>query len=222
MIRSPLLAGFGHAFATKSDDESAIAGAIGIGPDRLFRAKQVHGTNVLGLHGSVRPPDALAIEADALVADDPGDGVAVVTADCVPILLADPGSGRVAAVHAGWRGTESGVLPAALAALASAGSPSPGLVAVIGPHIRVCCFEVGLDVAERLAAVGARIERPGKTPHASLAAALAHQLSAAGVTAIDDVGGCTKHEALRFHSYRRDGKGAGRQISAIAVHPGGA
>jgi hypothetical protein len=148
-------------------------------------------------------------------------------ADCVPILLADEASGAVAAIHAGWRGVTRGVVKAAVERLGARGR----LVAAIGPCIGACCFEVGRDVAEQiaLAAPGARvIASKGRSDdgtarddkaHVDLRAAVRAQLVAAGVESarIEDVPGCTKHEAGRFHSFRRDGAHSGRMLAAIAT-----
>lgn len=203
--------GFAHGFGLRDDDEAALALALEVQPERLFHVRQVHGRSVAVLGPTDRPADVAPIEADALVSSAADCAVYVVTADCMPILVADRDTGRVAAVHAGWRGVELGVLAAALDAL-GAGS----FVAAIGPHIRVCCFEVGDDVARRLESVGARVDRSRPKPHVDLVTAVARVLGARGV-AFEDVGGCTRCEPARFHSYRREGRGAGRQLSGIAV-----
>ena len=147
--------------------------------------------------------------------DRAGEGalaVGVRVADCVPILVGDEETGDVAAIHAGWRGVEAGIVRAAMDALRGR---SP--VAAIGPCIEACCFEVGVDVAARLGFV-VREER-GKAL-VDLRAAVRAQLRRCGLPddCIDDVRGCTKHEA-RFHSFRRDGANSGRMLAAIATRP---
>jgi len=151
------------------------------------------------------------------------------TADCVPVLVADRSSGAVAAAHAGWKGVEAGVVAAAVRELLGDGDGGPAsLVAAIGPHIETCCFEVGVDVADRLAAAspaGRAVVRPASPSksdtHAlvDLRRAVRAQLEALGFAAgaIDDVRGCTACDAERFFSYRRDGARSGRHVSAIVA-----
>ncbi len=242
VLRSPRLvaAGVRHGFSTRvggvsvepfasmnlaravGDDLDAVAenhrrfaAAVGYAADRLHESSQVHGAAVV----SVRGPDVLAtrtLSADALVATEPGDAVAVRVADCVPVLLAVPGRG-VAAVHAGWRGVVAGVVGAALDVL---GGATEDVLAAIGPCIGACCFEVGPEVADAIAAVSAPAvvhPREGANPHVDLRAAVAWQLAARGVDAVDQVGGCTRCDAARFHSFRRDGKRSGRLLAAIVA-----
>jgi polyphenol oxidase len=174
---------------------------------------------------------AVGVEADAIVARGkvPGVVVGVRVADCVPILIADPRTGDVVAIHAGWRGVVAKIVPSAVAALERG-----ALVAAIGPCIGACCFEVGRDVAALIAAAcdgsQALSVRPSIAPrdrgtagddkeYVDLRGAVRSQLVSAGVSlaGIEDVDGCTKHEAARFHSYRRDGAGSGRMLAAIAT-----
>jgi YfiH family protein len=182
------------------------------------RPVQVHGAAVLSADAG-----APLGEADASVATLPGVEVGVVTADCVPVLVA-AGGRAVAAVHAGWRGLARGVIPRALEALAAA-APGAPLVAVIGPAIGPCCYEVDAPVIdamrERFDAAAQGALRPARAGHALLdLAALAREaLLAAGVPAgsIGAVAACTRCDAERFHSFRRDGPRAGRLLSWIEV-----
>lgn len=196
-----------------------FAEAVGLDPDRLYEVSQVHGRGVR----VVREDDeVLAVrreEADALVARAPGHAVAVRTADCVPILLADPQRGAVAAVHAGWRGVVDRVLDAALEAL---DPDRTKVLCAIGPHIRAASFEVGEDVARAIAeaAHGEDVVFPGDPrPHVDLARAVRAQLRARGVELahIDDVGGCTFTDAARFFSHRRDAGTTGRHLATIVA-----
>ncbi len=221
MIRSPVLdgAGFRHGFGARGDDEAALPEALGARAERMFRARQVHGREAHVVSADDVPGSVATIEADALVAGGE-DAVGVVTADCLPIFLADQESGRVAAVHAGWRGVESGILHAAIDRLVALGADPRRLLAAIGPHIRVCCFEVGEDVALRLQAVSCAVDRSRPKPRVDLRRGVLAGLAARGVAWVDDVGGCTHCEPRRFHSYRRQGPRAGRQVSTVVARSG--
>jgi len=171
--------------------------------------RQVHSNRVLatGLSG-------LAGEADALVTCTPGLALSIRTADCYPILIADPRSRSIAAIHAGWRGLASRIVAETIQKMRSDfGSHPQDLHAAIGPGIGVCCYEVGDEVARKFG-----LEGRGKI---DLAAVNRLQLIESGVPAaqIHSVGRCTRCEAEVFHSYRRDGDRAGRMISFITINP---
>jgi polyphenol oxidase len=173
-------------------------------------AKQIHSATVLpaAAPGECGPGDALTTGRSGLA-------LAVVTADCVPVLLAGPPEdGRIAAVHAGWRGIASGVIPETLAAL---GNPA-GWTAWIGPAIGPCCYEVGDDVAKQIAAgstAEAVVPRPGARPHLDLHLAARHQLAQAGISEIAGISTCTRCAADLLSSYRREGKGGGRNLAFV-------
>lgn len=199
-----------------AENHRRFAAAVGYDAGRLYESSQVHGARVLRAD---RREVAVtrAEEADALVSSTAGDAVAVRVADCVPVLLAAPGAGVVAAVHAGWRGVAQRVVDAALGAMAA--EPG-GVIAAVGPCIGPCCFEVGDEVAAEIAAAageGVVQRRPGEKPRVDLRAAVAAQLAGAGVRAVEQVGGCTRCEAGRYHSYRRDGRASGRLLAAIVA-----
>ena len=185
--------------------------------------RQVHGNDVQVLR-SVARPDAPAV-GDALVTRIPGTAIAIKAADCVPVLLADPVSGAVAAAHAGWRGTLARVVEAAARALAAeAGAPPSRLRAVIGPAIRACSFEVGPEVVSAFRDSGHDVDRfalrprASGRPHLDLALANRLQLLAAGLPedAIEDTGICTRRQPA-FHSDRREGSGVGRNWSVVVA-----
>jgi YfiH family protein len=190
-------------------------------PAGTVRPKQVHGTR------AVRAAHGVDLgEADAVVCDTPSMSVAVVTADCVPILLADGDARVVAAVHAGWRGLAAGVVESALAALAERGASGQGLAAAVGPHIGACCYEVDEPVLSALekrfgAAALAAATRPTRAGHARIdlgALVRADLARALDVRAIGDfAGACTRCDAARFESYRRDGARAGRMVHWITT-----
>jgi len=151
-------------------------------------------------------------EGDALVTRVPGVVVSVRTADCFPILLADPQAQAVAAVHAGWRGTAAGVVRASLSRMHDEfGTEPENVYAAIGPGIGRCCYEVGADVALQFG-----LREAGKL---DLAVENRNQLIAAGLQPerIEQVGGCTFCHPAQFFSWRRDHDPSGRMISFIRV-----
>src|SRR5512137_2783960 len=113
------------------------------------RVRQVHGCRVVEAEAGTEPVE----EADAVATASPGVAACVSVADCVPVLLADPRSGAVAAVHAGWRGTLGGAAAAGVRALVERHGARPqDLLAVVGPCIGPCCYEVSQDLSERFRA----------------------------------------------------------------------
>lgn len=213
----------GDDAAAVAENHRRLAADVGYDVARLFETSQVHGAVVRAIEAGDRVDVVRDVRADALVAPRAGDVVGVRTADCLPLLLADPESGAVAAIHAGWRGVVAGVVVAGLEALcARSGAPASRLVAAIGPCIRAESFEVGAEVAEQLAAVShgtpvvvAREPRP----HVDLVRAVLAQLEALGVprASIDDVGGDTFADPARFFSHRRDADRSGRHLAVIVA-----
>jgi hypothetical protein len=181
-------------------------------------ARQVHSARVLVADGP-----GLRGEADALLTRVPGLALSVITADCVPVLVS--AGAWSAAIHAGWRGVAAGVVGAALDRLRSEGAGDPASwSAWIGPAIASCCYEVGDDVAAAVAAAAhpdvvihdfPGCAGDGSKPRLDLAAAVRHQLAAAGVGHVAWQVSCTACDAARLHSYRRDGRGAGRNHAFI-------
>ena len=210
-----------HGFGTRAS----------LPPAGLLRPKQVHGACVIRLSGVSELAgmrDGLLAEADAVVSDVPGQPVGVVTADCVPILMATP-SGCVAAVHAGWRGLAAGVIGAAIGALRDIAPDARSAVAAIGPHVGPGCYEVDALVVDALAprfgaafdAALARV-RPGHW-QLDLGRLARRELESAGLAA-ERIGSlapaCTACDRERFHSFRRDGPRAGRLFHfAVARGP---
>jgi YfiH family protein len=170
-------------------------------------AKQIHSTRAL-------PAVAGACgEGDALFTNEDGIALSVITADCVPILLASPD--RLAAVHAGWRGIAGRIVAATLE---KAGGPPESWIAWIGPAIGPCCYEVGDDVAEQIAAASTLevvLSGPAGKPHLDLQLAVQRQLEAAGVHEVITVRACTRCDSERLWSYRREGRQAGRNVGFI-------
>jgi len=173
----------------------------------LARAVQVHGTSLIEV-----PPLAPERRADALWTRAPGVAVCVKTADCVPILLADVRGRAVAAVHAGWRGSASGIAQSTVQQLSAAlEASSDDFVGVIGPHIGPCCYEV--DAPVRNAIKREEVFRPGASPghyQLDLFELNRFQLLESGLRSdrIFRVGGCTACDPRLYASYRREGAGS--------------
>lgn len=181
-------------------------------PNGLTLVRQVHSCVVCDADeaggGELR-------EADAILCRTAGTVVGVKTADCVPILLADPVMRRVAAIHAGWRGSAGNITGLAVRNFIRDGLDPRGLVAAVGPAIGPCCYETGPEVAARFDPVfRSRIQESGAA-HLDLAAVNEFQLRAEGVTNIWVAGTCTFCDPERFESFRRDGEKSGRMISYI-------
>jgi YfiH family protein len=206
-----------------------LARAMGVDEVNLARAHQVHGATVIARRAGDQsaPLGETLADADILVSDDPSLVLAVQTADCVPLLLADRRTGAVAAAHAGWRGLAAGVPGVTVAALAREfGSAPTDVVAAVGPSISAERYEVGVDVRDRFAAAGFPIAqldrwlRPGSRPgHWQFDGwrSASDQLESAGVTSanIHVAAMCTATHPDLFCSYRRDGKAGGRIAGAI-------
>jgi YfiH family protein len=198
--------GVEHGFGTLGSKER--------GPDDVHLARQVHGACVLAV-----PPAPEGREADALWSATAGTALGVCTADCVPVLLADASGRGAAAVHAGWRGAAARVAEAAVTALCRGiESRADALVAVIGPHIGPCCYEV--DAPVRAALEEPDAFRPGRPGHwqLDLGLVIERQLARAGLTSVSRAGGCTACAPELYASYRRDGTGA-RMLHWVRVPP---
>ena len=226
--RSWTLGSTGDAERVPGWDE--VATALGVSTPALLRARQVHGAAVV-VHrrGQDRRLGHLS-EADILMTDDPSVALAIQTADCVPLLVADQKTGSIAAAHAGWRGLAAHVPQVAVEAMEREfGSWNGNLVAVVGPSISAPRYEVGADVRRRFEQAGwtneqlARWFTTGGRPRHWYFDGLcaAHdQLVAAGLSPmqIHAASLCTATHPDILCSYRRDGKGAGRIAAAIRAH----
>ncbi len=217
LLRHPLLeaSGVEHGFGVRGVE----------GPKRVARPRQVHGAIAIGVEacGGNETP-----EADAIVSATPGVSIGVVTADCVPILVSTVGGTAVAAIHAGWRGLGRGVVTEGVAAVHRLAGAEQDLVAVVGPHIGPCCYEVDRPVldalevrfAERLSCALVSV-RAGHWM-LDLAALVRMELAAVGIEGPSCgalAGACTYCDRKRFHSYRRDGPSSGRLHHHIAARP---
>jgi polyphenol oxidase len=178
----------------------------------ITTAQQIHSARVLDACG--RKGERIG-EGDAIVSAEAGVAIGVRTADCVPILMADPETRMVACVHAGWRGTAENIVDAAVRTQVARGCRPADLRVAIGPSIGSCCYEVGAEVASRF-------ERwlPGATAGGRLALDLPAineiQLLEAGVREIWKSGECTYCRPERFFSFRRDKENPGRMLSFVS------
>jgi len=139
------------------ENRRRLAAALGASPDDFVFARQVHGAGVRVVTAADRGSGACSLDdavgdVDALVTATPGVTLAILTADCLPIVLHDPVAGVLACVHAGWRGTAAGVTAAAVAALKDLGSRPSDLVAGLGPAVAGDRYQVGPDVHEAVTA----------------------------------------------------------------------
>ena len=203
--------------------------SVGSTPNRLMRVKQVHGSTVRVLKrgqvthaASEQRPDG-----DAIVSNHPGLALAVMVADCVPILIVDPVAGAAAAVHAGWRGTCARVVMAAVDAMQREFNTSPAdLIAAIGPSVGPDDYEVGEPVVEAFEKAGHDAHdldrwflRSFAKPHLDLWRANSDQLIASGVTSdrLYTCGLSTVSHPDVFDSYRVAGERAGRMAGVVVV-----
>ncbi|WP_375451557.1 peptidoglycan editing factor PgeF [uncultured Devosia sp.] len=203
------------------ENRTGAAAAIGFRRAQLYLLKQVHSNRVHTL--AERPTGDQPIEADAMVTRLPLLALGILTADCAPILLADPRSGVIGAAHAGWRGAVDGIVGNTIAAMVDLGADPATTIAAIGPTISHQNYEVGpqfmADFIELWSNGWRYFSAPhGGRAHFDLPAFVADQLKIAGVGQIDRVGTCTYGAPERYFSHRyatHHGTITGRQIAII-------
>ncbi len=208
-----------------ADNRTRMAAALGVRADRLLTAYQIHSPHVVAVEvpwtSEARP------RADAIVTRTRGLAVGVTTADCGPILFADPEAGVIGAAHAGWRGALAGIVEATVEAMERLGAERSQIRAALGPMIRQGNYEVGPDLIARFRAedsASAPFFRPAtREDHAlfDLAGYIAARLKRADIHQVEDLGLCTYADADSFFSYRRSTHRAeadyGRHVNAIAL-----
>ncbi len=211
------MAGGVYALDEQARNRDVLARSLGF--DRVVRVKQVHGATVLHADTVGEPWP----EADALWTATPGLLLGVAAADCVPLLLADPGTGVVGAAHAGWQGTSLRIAQALVARMVEAGASAERLVAAIGPSIGPCCYAIdaarGATIRERLGADAAdtlQVDPAGEPGRIvfDLWAANALQLAQAGVRVIERSDLCTQSGGADLWSHRGD---AGRNGTGLGI-----
>ena len=211
--------------AAVMENRARVAAALGADLPALVGLFQVHGADVV----AVDTPWAAGAgpHADAMVTDRPGIALGIVTADCAPVLFADPEAGVIGAAHAGWRGAVAGVLEATLAAMARLGADPGRVAAAVGPCIAQSSYEVGADLHAAVlahdAADAAFFSAGARSGHwqFDLAGYCVARLRAAGVAQAGSLGLDTLTDPERFFSHRRrtlaGGGPIGHQISAVVL-----
>ena len=207
------------------ENRARMAAALGVEPRRLLTAYQTHSPNVVVAEAPWTTENRP--RADAIVTRMRALAIGVTTADCGPVLFAEPRAGVIGAAHAGWRGALTGVIEATIAAMERLGAAQRQIRAAIGPMIRQGNYEVGPDLVERFRAddpASSRFFGPARRDgHAmfDLAGYIAARLKRAGITEVEDVGLCTYADPEQFFSYRRTTHRAeadyGRHVNAIAL-----
>jgi polyphenol oxidase len=192
-----------------------LASAIGLGAERLVWMNQVHGDRVVRVDGPLQGSEAAVDDTDALVTTTPRLALAAVTADCVPVLMADARAGVVAAVHAGRVGAQKGVVARAVEAMRDAGARPEDVSVLLGPAVSGSNYEVPAAMAAEVEAAlpGSRTTTSRGTPGLDLRAGIARQLRDLGITAIDVDPRCTVDDRNLF-SHRRDAP-TGRLASVV-------
>jgi polyphenol oxidase len=208
-----------------AENRARMAAALDVAPDCLLTAYQIHSPEVVV--AETPWPMQARPRADAIVTRTPGLAIGISTADCGPILLADPLARVIGAAHAGWRGALAGVAEATIAAMEQIGAERGRIRAALGPMIRQDNYEVGPDPIARFAAENKGTEgffRPAmRDSHAyfDLGGYIAARLRRAGVGQIEDLEFCTYAEPARFFSFRRTTHRGeadyGRHLNAIAL-----
>ncbi|OYY91181.1 MAG: polyphenol oxidase [Sphingomonas sp. 28-66-16] len=248
VIRAAILGGIVHGFLGRrggvsggvhaglnvgtgsADDADAVAdnrarAAEAVLPGAaLVTVFQVHSAEVVTVAAPI-DVDARP-RADAMVTDRPGLLLGILTADCAPVLFADPSAGVIGAAHAGWKGAIGGVTDSTIAAMEALGASRDRIVAAIGPCIARASYEVDDGFVRRFEADDPANERfftPGRPGHQQfdLEAYVAHRVAVAGVGRVEMLGLDTYADPARFFSYRRATHRAepdyGRQISLIGL-----
>jgi YfiH family protein len=203
-------------------NRARVAEALGLAPTALVSLHQVHSADVVQLTGSLESP----VKADGMVTATPGLGLAILTADCQPVLFADPVARVIGAAHAGWRGAQGGVLEATVDAMVSLGAKRANIAACVGPTISQKAYEVGPEFFETFTDDDPTTQRffaqgQGDRMLFDLPAYGLHRLRAAGVGQAQWTRHCTYSDPDRFYSYRRTTHAGeadyGRLISVIRL-----
>ena len=215
--------GYGSSDERSAIDENRRRAIAAIAADsQLATVHQVHSADAVYVEHAWPQPERP--HADAMVTDRPGLLLGILTADCAPVLFADPDARVIGAAHAGWRGAIAGVTDATIEAMERLGASRERMRAVVGPCIAQCSYEVDEAFRDRFLAADDGNDRffarSGK-PHFDLASYVEHRLRSAGLTQVQSLNLDTYADPERFYSYRRathlGEADYGRQLSAIAL-----
>lgn len=195
----------------------ALSARLGVADDRILTPRQTHSLNVATVTGRTRPEELEGV--DGLVTATPRLALCINTADCVPVLMADPEAGVIAAVHSGWRGTVGEIVTSAVKKMVDLGASPDRIRAAFGPSICADCFEVGEEVAERFRHIPGAVIDTAEKPHVDLRTAITHSLLLSGIKPdmIDGSAPCSRCLHDRFFSARRLSVASGRTLSVIML-----
>lgn len=212
--------------ARVAENRRRMAQELNLKPEALISVHQVHSADAVIVEG---PWTGERPKADGMATTVPGLALAITTADCGPVLFADPHVGVIGAAHAGWRGAVTGILEATIQAMEQLGARREKIVAVLGPTISQAAYEVGPELAERVAGTNPDAESffaPSERENHfmfDLPGYIGMRLEAAGIGEFANLGLCTYSDEERFFSYRRTTHRGesdyGRLISAIVLTP---
>ena len=212
--------------ANVRENRRRMADQMGVAPEHFLSVHQIHSPDVVVATGPW--PSEARPRADAIVTRTEGIAIGVTTADCGPILFADPAARVIGAAHAGWKGALTGVLESTIEAMVKLGADRGSMVVAIGPLIRQNSYEVGSEFVERFLAADADnaafFMASTRADHSmfDLAGFIRIRLERAGVLMIDDIGVDTYSDE-RFYSYRRsvhrNEPDYGRHVHAIVLEP---
>jgi YfiH family protein len=207
-----------------AENRARAAATVGVDPARLVTAYQVHGNAVAEVDLPWAP--GRGPHVDAMVTTRRGVALGILTADCTPVLLADPIAGVVGAAHAGWKGAKAGVVGTAVAAMVRLGATPANITAAVGPTIALGSYEVGEAFRAAFLADDPQAQTffatpPGGKPHFDLPGFVVRQLQRLGLGTVGRIDADTCADPDRFFSYRRACHAGepdyGRQLSAIAL-----
>ncbi|MBR9764531.1 MAG: peptidoglycan editing factor PgeF [Rhodobacteraceae bacterium] len=203
-------------------NRARVAAAMEVAPEAMASVRQVHSARAVAVEAPVSP----APEADGMATATPGVVLSVLTADCQPVLFADPEGGVIGAAHAGWRGARDGVLEATIDCMVALGADRARIRAVIGPTISQQAYEVGPEFLDEFMAEDPENARffvngEGDRFHFDLPSYGLHRLRSAGIAEAEWIRHCTYADPARFFSYRRTTHAGevdyGRLISTIRL-----
>jgi len=216
--------GSGDDPANVLENRRRMSEILGVEEPMLVSLYQIHSPTVIVVE---KPWSSPRPQADAMVSRVPGIALGISTADCGPVLFADPVNGVIGAAHAGWKGAIGGVLEATIAEMEKLGAVREAIVAVLGPTISQSAYEVGPEFADKFRnddrANDRFFKESGKPGHFlfDLPGYIAKRMAGAGIGGFSDIGCCTYGDEEKFYSYRRathrNEPDYGRLISAIRL-----